>query len=203
MATRGQIKDSFYDELVSAATGTFDVTDANGNVEDTITVEADDVSIINPETPENVPGVVFDDAYTPLTYNGVGRSENIVQYTQSGDEDTYIYHEYRRGQFDVSIQAPYESAKEPIYEAVHTVFHQYQFGPWNSRDFQSECIDIRVDETTRTDSGDAEDIIRGDTMTVLVDYYRQYEFSTQNIDEVVSQIDADNDGTVDSTYSTQ
>lgn len=201
MATRGDIKDAFYDELVTNVTGTYDITDSGGTVVDTITIEEADIALINPETSEKNPGIVFDDFYTPITFNGVGGGLYRVEES-GGTEDFYEFREYRRGQFDVFVQAPSEAAKEPIYEAMHRTFHTYQFSEWFTSSFQSDVIDIRVESTVGNDAVDAEDIIRGDSMTVLVDYYRTYEFTTDNIDEIVSQIDADNDGTIDINFST-
>lgn len=201
MATRGDIRDAFTAELKAIA-GTHDVTDENGNVVDTVTLDADDgISLRNPEPAESYPRVVYHDNYRPQEYNGVGTGPDDILYNDDGSVDAAIYREYVIGQFIVDVRASREDHKEPIYEALHTQFARYEQTPWNVSDLHEDVVDVGVQDRNTSDGDDAEQTIRGDQLEIQIEFHRNYEFSTDNIDQINFDVDADSDGSADSNYT--
>lgn len=200
MATRRDIRDAFYGELVSAATQTHTVTYGDGST-DTITVASNNISLTYPET-ESLPQIVYHEDYRKLIFNGVGTAPHNVIRDVDGVVLEERWREYVEAQFIVQVRASNEIEKEPIYEAVRTQFAKYQFDPWNKTDIHDHVIDIDVIDAFSTDTGNVEDRIRGDTLEIRISFYREYVFDTTNIENINTNIDADFDETTDLTYIT-
>lgn len=201
MATRGDVRDAFTAELKAVA-GTYDVTDADGNVIGAVTLDADDgIGLRNPESAESYPRIVYHENYRPQTYNGVGTGPDTIRHNDDGSVDAAIYKEYVVAQFIVDVRASDEKAKEPIYEALHTQFARYEQPPWDESDLHEDVIDVSVQDRNTADGDDAEQTIRGDQLEVQIEFHRNYEFSTDNIDQINFDVDADSDGTADDSYT--
>lgn len=201
MATRGDIRDAVYEEMVAVA-GTYDVVDADGNTVDTTTLEADEIGLREPEDDEELPQIVYHDNYVRVTYNGVGKGPDMVTYDQDGNVDQEIWREYIEAQFIIDVRASAEDDKEPVYEALRTRFGQYEHAPWDETDIHEDVTNVRAMDAQTIDTGDAEHTIRGDQLEVRVEFHRDYTFSTDTIEGVNTTVDADDDGTDDYTYTT-
>jgi len=201
MATRGDIRDLFYDELKSVA-GTYDVEDANGKVVDTVELTADNIGLRHPETAEELPQVVYHEDYRTVTHNGVGRSEHMRIYDNNGKLVDKVWKEHVEGQFIIDVRASNETVKEPIYEALRRRLGRYQFGAWDEKSVHSDVNDISVENASTADIGDTEDVTRGDQLEARVVFSRRYTKSATLIDEIDTNVDTDGDDTDDYSYTT-
>lgn len=201
MATRGDIRDAFTAELKKLS-GTYDVTDAAGNVIDSVTLEQSDISLREPEGPETLPAVVYHDDYRRVTYNGVGAGPDMIEYNDDGTVDAEVWREYIEAQFIIDVRASNETVKEPLYEAMRSRFGQYQYSPWSLDALHADATEIEVLDSSTIDTGDEEDVIRGDQLEVRITFHRDYRFSTDNLTSVDTSVDVDDDGTIDYTYTT-
>lgn len=202
MATRGDIRDAFYNRLTSRMPGTYDVTDEGGSVIDTVTLDADNIGLYQIEGKEKLPQVVYDESYQRVRHNEVGSGPEYVEYDQNGDVVAEIYREYVEAQFTIDVRASTEVAKEPIYEELRTVFGELEHGPWSHKDMHSDIIDVSVPDTASVDAPEAEDVIRGDRVQVFITFYRDYRHEEDNIESVEHGVDADDDGTAEHTFTT-
>lgn len=201
MATRGEIRDAFTSEM-KIVSGTYDVEDASGTVVRTVTLDSDDIGLRNPEQTEPLPQIVYHEDYRRVVYNGVGRGPDYVDYNTDGSVNQEIWREYIEAQFIIDVRSDNEASKEPIYESLRSRFAQYQFSPWDETSLHGDVIRVQVLDAQTVDSGDVEDVIRGDQIEVRITFHRDYTFSTDNITQVNTAVDADNDGTNDYTYDT-
>lgn len=201
MATRADIRDAVTSEM-KAVSGTYDVKDANGSVVDTVTLDADNIGLRNPEETEPLPQIVYHEDYRRVVYNGVGAGPDYVDYNADGSVNQEVWREYIEAQFIIDVRATDEVYKEPLYEALRSRFGQYQFSQWDESSLHGDVLRIQVLDAQSVDSGDVEDVIRGDQLEVRITFHRDYTFSTENIAQINHQVDADNDGTVDYTYNT-
>jgi hypothetical protein len=201
MATRGDIRDAFTSEMKQVS-GTYDVVDENGTVVRTVTLDTDDIGLRNPEQTEPLPQIVYHDDYRKVVYNGVGTGPDYVEYRNDGTVDYEVWREYIEAQFIIDVRSDTEGSKEPIYEALRARFGQYQFSPWDESALHDDVIRVQVLDSQSVDSGDVEDVIRGDQIEVRITFHRDYTFSTDNITDVNTAVDADDDGTVDYSYTT-
>lgn len=201
MATRGDIRDAVYSEMQKVA-GTYDVTDADGNVVDTTELTADNITLRHKEEFETEPQIVYHDTYTRIVYNGTGAGPDMIEYNPDGTVAAEVWREYIEAQFLIDVRASSEAAKEPIYEALRSRLGQYEHTPWPEADVHPDITDIFVADARTVDTGDIESAIRGDQLEVRVEFHRDYTFSTDNIEAVNTGIDVDNDGTIDYTYQT-
>lgn len=201
MASRADIRDAFTGELRAVA-GTYSVEDSLGNQIETVTLDATDIGLRDPESSEEHPAIVYHDDYRAVTYNGVGTAPARTTRLVGGGVDEEFWREYVEAQFIVDVRSSNEVRKEPIYEALRRRFGKYQLGGWNETDVHADIIDIDVRDSTTVDAGDEEDVIRGDQLEVRITFKRDYSFDTDNIDTIEHQMDADDDGTIDYTYNT-
>lgn len=201
MATRGDIRDAFTSELRTLS-GTYDVTDASGTVISTVTLDSGDIGLREPEGTESQPSIVYHEDYRRVVYNGVGAGPDYIEYNNDGSVAEEVWREYIEAQFIIDVRASDEVAKEPIYESLRTRFGQYQFSQWDESALHADIIRVQVLDSSSIDAGDVEDVIRGDQIEVRITFHRDYTFSTDNITQVNTAVDADNDGTVDYTYQT-
>lgn len=201
MATRGEIRDAFTSELYGVS-GTYNVTDENGNVIDTVTLSTDEIGLRNPEFTETLPEVVYHENYIRLRFNEVGRGPDMVDYNDDGSVNKELWREYIEAQFIIDIRASNEVAKEPLYEALREQFGKYQFGPWDEKSLNADIIKLDVVDANTADTGDTDDVIRGDQIEVRVQFYRDYAYSTDNITLINTAVDVNSDDIDDITYQT-
>lgn len=201
MASRGEIKDAVYDEMVAVA-GTYDVVDADDATIGSTTLTESEIGLRHPEDDEEHPQIVYHDNFRPMTHNGVGTGPDVVEYAPDGSVEREVWREYVEGQFIVDVRASDEVSKEPVYESLRTRFGRYQFDPWQETDIHEDVERIEVADSQSVDTGDADSTIRGDQLEIRVEFHRDYAFSTENIQTVNQSVDADNDGTIDETYTT-
>jgi hypothetical protein len=201
MATRGDIRDAFTQEL-RAVSGTYDVTDSAGTVIDTTTLDEGNIGLRNPEQTESLPAVVYHDDYRKVVHNGAGTAPNRVVRNQDGSVDHEEHYEYVEAQFIVDVRASNEVAKEPIYEALRAQFARYQFGPWPATDLDDDVDDITVVDASTSDTGDTEDVIRGDQLEIRIEFHRVFEREEDVIDTVVQRTDTDDDSDYEQTFTT-
>lgn len=203
MATRAEIRDAFLSELESAAATTHTIDDEGGSPVN-VTLDADDIGLIEAPSLETLPQIVYEDTYALLEYNGVGAGPDYVERDQNGDVISSQWREYIEAQFIIQIRASTELKKEPIYEAVRTAFAKYRFKPWKKSDLHADVDKIEVLDAVPADAGDVEDPIRGDQLEVRISFHRNYELTNvPNIAQVNHDVDADlSDGTSGFLYTT-
>lgn len=190
MATRAELRDAFYTKLLEC-TQSYTVTDPDGSTV-TIDLTDSDISLREPETDESLPGVVYHENYTRRYYNDVGSGPDQKRRDSNGDVIEEVWREYVEAQFIIDVRASNEVRKEPIYENIRSTFSKYDFDPWDKTDLHPHVVDIDVLDSTTTDSGDAEDVIRGDQLEVRITFYREYTLDEENIDTINTTVDGDN-----------
>jgi hypothetical protein len=178
MATRRDIKDAIYDELVSVATGTYTVTDDNGNTS-TITLSSDDIDLIGPEYPERHPAVFYQpQTFRHVNYNGLGNGPDHVEKDSSGVTTYTEWREYVDSQFFVYIRANHPVKSEPIYEAVRRRWQQYDMGMLESADLHSDVTNVDLIDSTPSNTLDNKPHIWGDQIELAVEFVRRIKFET-------------------------
>lgn len=200
MATRADIKDAFYDR-VSDLSGDYTVTRGDGSTY-TVTLEPDDIRLIHPEKPETLPQVVYSDNYTTLQINDAGAAADMIARDESDHVDYKEWREYVQATFIVTVRAANDLEKEPIYEEIRRSFGELSLGGWDASALHDDVIEVNVDSGQSIDTGEAEDVIRGDQFEIQITFYRSYQFEADLIEEVDTMVDADDDGTVDYIYTT-
>jgi len=201
MVTRGNLRDGFTSELQSLA-GDYDVTDASGNVIDTVTLSVDDIGLRHPEATETQPSIVYHENYRTRLYNGVGDGVYEIVVDSAGIVQKEIFREFIEAQFIIDVRASNETHKEPIYEALRRIFGKYQFGQWGEEAIHPDVVDVSVNDSTSRDTGDTESVIRGDQLDVRITFHRDYEFSTDTIETINTSIDVDGDDIEDINTTT-
>lgn len=201
MATRAEIRDAITAEMESVS-GTYAITDADGAVLDTFELSAEHIGLRDPEYTETLPAVVYHDNYRPVEYNGVGRAPQKVHKDTDGNVIEEESREYMEAQYLIDVRGSNESQKEPIYEAIRTRFARYNFEPYSVKDVHDDVQRIEVRDSTTTDTGDTEDVIRGEQLEVRIRFYRDYRYNTDNIETVYHGVDVDSDDEIDYTYTT-
>lgn len=191
MADRRAIRDAVFDELSSVA-GTYTVSYGDGTT-DTVTLDSTDVRLQHPETPETYPQLIYDVSFARRYFNDVGTSPDAIERDNSGNVIEEIWREYIEASYLFHVRASNEVEKEPIYEQLRRQFAQYQFGYTSWKNVHSDIIRIEVLDADRADSGDVENRIRGEILEAQVVFFREYTFTTDNIQAVNHEVDADLD----------
>jgi hypothetical protein len=191
MATRRQIREAFYSELETAATPH---------------ISADRITQESPNSAEELPTIVHNDAYREDIYH-TGSGPTNVTTDANGNVDSITYKKMMEAVFGLLIQDPDEQAKETLYEAVRSHFERYETPLVDESTIQSDIHDISVTSSISEDQDDREPRVRGDRLQIMVGYKRDRVTLTRGTDfesiaDVEHLIDADNDGTVDETYNT-
>jgi len=188
--SRADVTTAFYDELSTAATGTFTAEYAGGDEQ--FTVEDSDVTLANPSMLEDLPSVVYSTSDAERQVNGVGTGQVGAKVTD-GTVDYYIFREYRTLSVSVIIGAKNEVQLDTLYESIHRQFGQYAFGPFNESNVHDNIDDITVLETTAQDQGDEKETIRVESLTVEINYHRDYELTGDNITSFDTSVYTDTD----------
>jgi hypothetical protein len=195
MATRGDIKDAFY-EALSSVSGSYDVTDGDGNVVETVTLAPEDITLRSPNDEERLPQIVYHDDYRPLRFNPVGSSPD-EQFDNGDGTATEIWYDHREALFTIDIRGHDESAKEPIYEAVFDRFGRYRHGAWDSTDFHPDVHWVRANDSVSADTGTVDSTIRGDQIEVRIAFRRSFTRDPSLIEKVDFVVDTDADDIAD------
>lgn len=183
MATRAEVKRAFYDTLTDAVVDTHTVD--YGTTTDTVTVEADDVRLLDVDVDEEPLGVFYTDSYLPLNYNGVGDAPWFIEYDDDDNVERLEWHEYMEAQFTVYVRAPDEASVEPLYESVRTHFHRYFFDNdmWDPRDIHSDVTYVDVADGLPADSPSVDRTIRGDQLLITLHFRRRYAVDVADTDD--------------------
>jgi hypothetical protein len=185
MASRRDVRESFYTELESAAS-------AN--------LSADDIGQEYPNNGEQLPRIVHTDRYREDNWNTDAAPKKI----RDNNDGTYdvVFTQPMEAHFDVLILAASEQTKEDIYENVRSYFEKFQHPRWDASSIHADVHDVSVDGADSADSESRDPPARGDRITVVLGYERFYSFTVESIEQVDHLIDANDDGTTDETYQT-
>lgn len=185
MATRRQVREAFYGELESAANGL---------------VPAGQITQEYPNSEEDFPAIVHNDSYRSVPMNnGTGPAEVT---TDSDGEQTYHYVDLMQAQFSLLVVSQDEQEKEDIYEAVRAYFEAYTHPTKDESTIQEDVHRVEVNDATSDDTTERDPPARGDRLSINVGYKRFTDRDVTPTTEVTTNVDADNDGTTDDTYTT-
>jgi hypothetical protein len=202
MATRRAVRESFYDELGSAV----------GSLVDTGNVSQEE-----PNSTEDLPAVVHDDDYRPVPMNNKSAATDVA--TDSNGVSKVTFSTPMEARFTLTILAQDEQLKEDIYESVRSYFEDYTYSASHFPDpseIQTDVHHVEVRDSNSNDLTEREPPARADVLLVTLGYERlktgvrsdladgsgDEDFTFDTIEEVEHNVDADNDGTVDNTYTT-
>lgn len=175
MATRKEIKQNFRDELVNAVDGL---------------VPAENVTLRYVQHQESLPAVAYRESFVLVPINDASANPERIEYDNNGHVVGEYYHEYNEARISVFVIGQTAEETEDIYEAVHTAFHKYSLGAWDKKDFHEDLFDfgIRVESGRPYDQQDDERTIRGELLTVVIRFYREYELTGDNITSVEADV---------------
>ena len=189
MVSRTEVKDIIYDEMLSALGITFDAQD---NPVDGL-VPFENVGAQFPKQRENLPAVVWRDAYRPLVINGASASPHEVIRDEFGNVVAEVHREYQEAQFTFSVRAGDDETAEEVYEALHTHFQKFTFRDVaDVKGLHEHFFHIRVTETTYADDSEANVPMLGDTVQVNVHFFREYGVTDDNIENVEHDVEGQN-----------
>jgi len=183
MATRRDVREAFYAELASAAAG-YDVT---------VTQE-------QPNLEEDLPALKHNDLYREVTLNRGNAPTSVT--TDADGEQEYTYSSQMEAQFTLTIVAADEQKKEDLYEQVRSYFEAYTHPIKDASDLQMDVYHIEVGDSEPNDMLERSPRARADTLTVNVFFERMFTEDVDPTTDVVQNVDSDNDGTIDETYTT-
>lgn len=186
MATRQDIREAFYADLETAASGL---------------VPAEDIGQEYPNEDEGLPAIVHTDNYRTVPMN---TKTGIVDKTVDGNGDVtaIVFAQMMEARFSLLMVSDDEQEKESIYEAVRTYFEEYEFPVKDAASLHGDVNTVRVNDSNSEDSEDRDPPARGDRLQVNVEFKRTYTKSVDHIDDVQANVDADNDDITDITYTT-
>lgn len=177
MATRKTIRETFYSELETAVSGL---------------VPSDNIGQNYPETTEQLPAVVHDDAYRRVPMNTGSAPTDVTR--SGGDVQTYHYAVTMEAQFTTLILSESEMEKEDIYESLRTHFEPYSLGMADESDLHADIHRVEVLDVNSQDDEDREPAARGDSMTINIGFERIYDLDVEHIEDIQQGIDV---GTTD------
>jgi hypothetical protein len=186
MASRKDIREAFRTNLVNAVSGL---------------VPSDRVALEQGERPERLPSVVYDDAYRKVPMNQGSNAPTRVERDNNGDATAEVYTTLHEAVFSVLVVHDDEQEKEDIYESFRTYFEKYEHPAWDAADIQADVAWVRVLDSNSEDDADHEPIARGDRVEVRITFERDISNSGTAIQSVDGSMDADNDGTAESSYT--
>ncbi|UBF23169.1 hypothetical protein M1M34_gp018 [Haloarcula tailed virus 2] len=179
MATRLEILETFYDELVSSVNGV---------------VPSDDVSLINPDNLETTPAVVYDKNWRIVNYNGVGTAPDRIERDANGNVTAEVFTDYIEAQFFVHIRAESQSEVETIYNAIYQHFQKWKFSRLAKiTTFHPDAIrTLEIREVNSADDPSADATFRGDVLEIVV----QFKSEIDNVEDVIEDVSLDQDGAI-------
>lgn len=186
MATREQIRQAFYSALETAASGL---------------VNPINIGQEYPESDEEYPSIVHDDSYRKVPMNQGSAAPSGQQRDGNGDATAQDFTSVHEAQFSVLVASDDESEKESVYEAVRDYFEKYEHPAWDASDIQSDVKWVRVLDSNSEDDQDRQPIARGDRLDIRLTFIRVKSKSGTAIQNGSIDVDADNDGTGDETFT--
>jgi len=185
MATRRDIREAFYADLEMATDGL---------------VPTEDIGQEYPNEGESLPAIVHTDNYRDVPMNT--KTGIVDTTTDSSGVQEEIYSQVMEARFSVLSVSDDEQEKENIYEAVRTHFEEYEFPVKDATDLHADVNTVRVNDSNSEDSEDRDPPARGDRLQISVQFERFYVRDVTPATEVTQNVDADDDGTDDNTYTT-
>jgi len=182
MATKENILTTLYSALESAATGTYTANDGSGGYQFTVT--DDQIRQSWPNDEETYPRIVYAYTDTKRLPNGVGRAPERVIRNQNDVVQTLVFREHRTLQTVIQVRAENDWEMLPIYDAVHDYFGKFQLGGWYPTSFHDDVDDIVTFASASAQDGQTEGVIRGNSLEVHIDYYREYEKDVDAIEDI-------------------
>lgn len=186
MATRREIREAFYSDLEVAVSNHLD---------------PDDINQEQGEQPEDLPSLVHKDDYRKVPMNQGSAAPTRVRRDTNDDAEAELYGTMHEAVFSCKVESDDEQIKEDIYEALRTYFEKYEHPAWDASDIQSDVAWVRVVDSTSEDDVDHEPIARGDRLEIRLTFQREIENTGTAIQSVDSEVDADNDGTTEFTFT--
>lgn len=173
MATRKDIRESFYAELETAADGH---------------VASENIGQEYPEETEELPTIVHNDAYRRVLMN---TNTGPTDYTtdESGNVQTLHYSETMEAQFTVLIVYEDDIVGEDAYEAVRRYFGQYERPIADVENIHADAYRIEVEGANSQDDEDRQPISRGDSLTISVFFERVYDRDVDHVESIDQVID--------------
>ena len=179
MATRLEILEAFYSELISAVDGL---------------VPADDVSLISGETLEESPSVVYDKNYRIRNFNRAGTAPDLIVRDSNGVVQKEVFYDYTEAQYFIYIRADSQSELEPIYDAIYKHFQKWKFPRLaNINSFHPDVVDpIEIREINSADDPSAEATFRGDAIELVILFKEDFD----SVKDVIETVELDKDDTI-------
>lgn len=166
-------------------------------------VSSDNITVERPETEEDLPALVYDDAYRSVPINGASSAPTRIERDVNGDVTSRHFEKIEEAQFSVLLWFRDENEKEACYEAVRRHFEKYEENPWPASDLHADIEQVTVPGSQSSDDADINPVRRGDRVTINMVFKRDFEdTSGEPISQVNQEVDADNDGTTDATWTT-
>lgn len=185
MASRRNIREAFYAELETAASGF---------------VPASNIGEEEPDSDEDLPAIVHSDNYRRNPMNRSAAPTDTTTDTDGTQEE--IYSRMMQAQFSVTVVSDDESEKEDIYEAVRTHFEAYTTPVKDASSLQADAHRVEVNDATSRDDPDREPTARGDSLSINVGFQRKYIRDVDPTTTVELDVDVDDDGTIDISNTT-
>lgn len=202
MVDKQTLVEAIRDDLENQVVGSVTVPYSSGD--ETVTIESDDVTKLNPARIEDPPQVLYDYNDIPRGVNGVGGGQVHATYNNDGSIDEYVFRRYRTLLTTVVVTGSDEVEKEAVKRLISDRYEPYNFiirGP-NPSDLHSGVSDIRFGDDSSDDIPEEEYPIRVSSLTIEVDFHRDYTLTDENISRFGIEVDADLDsGTTGETYT--
>lgn len=192
MATRKAIREAFKSEIDAAVPS----SGSSGHV------PSDDITIERPESDEDIPSIVFTDASREVPLNQASGAPTRISRDQSGNAEEELYGKLVELRFDTLFWFTDEVEKEDCYEAVRVHFERYEEPAWDAADIHADVKWVRVRDAQPDDDADAEPARHGDRLGISLYFLREIGNTDTDIQQVDSEVDADDDGSTDATFTT-
>jgi hypothetical protein len=186
MATRRQLREAFYDELETAASGH---------------VPSEDVRQDYPNDSEELPAIVHRDDYRKVPIN---RGAAPVDKGRDSNDDVtgLVYASIIEAQFSLLVVSDDEQEKEDAYEAVRSHFEEFTHPIRDASEIHSDAHRVEVQDAVSEDTEERDPPARGDRLAINVRFQRFYTSSETAVDYIGQNIDADDDGIDDINRNT-
>lgn len=166
MATRSELTELLDSTLQDIIVDLYGVTDPSSHV-----------GPANGHDNQNLPSLKYETQVTPINLGLHGESyvDDIVY--ENGSATTIIFRDDNTLFFDVIATAPNDNAmqRDNLYDAVEDVFGEYDGKRREPADLHGDVDEIRVGGTS--DESRPDDAVRGDRLSIELDYSEYEEFS--------------------------
>lgn len=188
MATRKAIRQAFYSEVETAASGH---------------VPATNIGHEEPTSEEDFPAIVHRDDYRKIPINEASSAPTAIKRDASGNATDEVYETLHEASFALTFldEEANEVAREDAYEAVRSHFEKFEHRPWPVSDIQTDVEWVDVLDATSDDDADAAPTVRGDVLIIRLGFTRDHDRPVDATTTVTHAVDADDDGTTDETYT--